>query len=169
MNPSVTPVRQTTRPDNMHEPEVHGTTRTLDSGFRLPTRIPERPVTRSLGNPLGRFRMRECPLCGRETMMRESDLRCSMCPPSYTHPLVIDGVPAHPVARVVDCRRLRDLRSEAGLSQEALGFEAGLTQTAVSRRERMGRCRIDVARRLAEALGVEVGDLAGESKGEDAA
>jgi transcriptional regulator with XRE-family HTH domain len=55
---------------------------------------------------------------------------------------------------------LRALRKQQGLSQEALAFAAGLDRTYVSSVER-GERNIALLnlKRLAEALGVEVGEL----------
>lgn len=51
-------------------------------------------------------------------------------------------------------------RKRAGLSQEELGFRAGLHRTEVSQLERGLRlARIDTLAKLAGALGIEAGDL----------
>ena len=57
-------------------------------------------------------------------------------------------------------RRIRKARLECGLSQEALGFEAGLDRTYVSSVER-GKRNISLLNihRLAKALGLKAKDL----------
>ncbi len=57
-------------------------------------------------------------------------------------------------------RRIRKARLERGLSQEALGFEAGLDRTYVSSVER-GKRNISLLNihRLAKALGLKAKDL----------
>jgi Predicted transcriptional regulator with C-terminal CBS domains len=55
---------------------------------------------------------------------------------------------------------LRRARKEAGLSQEALGFKAGLHTTEISRLERAVRDpRLSTIYRVAAALGVEPATL----------
>lgn len=56
--------------------------------------------------------------------------------------------------------RIRELRREAGLSQEALGERIGVTKVTVSDLER-GNIRLDVGymRRIAVELGVAPADL----------
>jgi transcriptional regulator with XRE-family HTH domain len=63
--------------------------------------------------------------------------------------------------------RLRDLRSQRGLSQEALAAEAGLDRTYISSCER-GRRNISLENiyRLAEALGVQPDELLRKAKAE---
>lgn len=59
-------------------------------------------------------------------------------------------------------RNIRRLRKERGLSQEALGDEAGIDRTYVSGVERGVRNpTITVLERFARALGVPPGDLLG--------
>ena len=56
--------------------------------------------------------------------------------------------------------RLRECRRAAGLSQEQLGFAAGLHRTEISLLERGGRdARLSTVARLARALGHEPADL----------
>ncbi len=57
-------------------------------------------------------------------------------------------------------RRLRALRMERGLSQEALSFEAELDRSYVGQVER-GECNISLQNmaKLARALGVKLSDL----------
>lgn len=55
---------------------------------------------------------------------------------------------------------LKSQRERVGLSQEALGFEAGLHRTAVSLLERCGRePRLWTLVRLAQALDIGLGEL----------
>ena len=56
--------------------------------------------------------------------------------------------------------RIRELRQELGLSQEALGNRIGVTKVTISDLER-GKMRLDVdyMRRIAHALDVELADL----------
>jgi transcriptional regulator with XRE-family HTH domain len=58
-------------------------------------------------------------------------------------------------------RRLKELREAAGLSQQALAVAAGLSTSVVSQVEQGQRQdpRISTVAALAEALGVEVGEL----------
>jgi len=59
-------------------------------------------------------------------------------------------------------RNLRELRSKAGLSQEALADEAGLHRTYMSDLERGQRNpSIVIADRIAKALNVSIGELLG--------
>lgn len=56
--------------------------------------------------------------------------------------------------------RVRDLRLERGISQEQLGFKAGLHRTAVSFIERAQRsATLETIEKLARALSVEPADL----------
>ncbi len=69
----------------------------------------------------------------------------------------LPGPSARPCDRrstVIDGQRLRSLRRERGLSQEALATLAGVSLTAVARLERQSRsnCRIRTLVRLAAAL-----------------
>lgn len=61
-------------------------------------------------------------------------------------------------------QRLKDARSAAGITQEALAHSAGLSLPTVQRSE-AGRHEpsISTLRCLAEALGVTVSDLLGEA------
>lgn len=59
-------------------------------------------------------------------------------------------------------QRIRTLRTERGLSQEALCERAGISVDAVTRIERGSRVpTLDTLERLAEALGISVTDLLG--------
>ncbi len=56
--------------------------------------------------------------------------------------------------------RLKDLRLRAGLTQEELAKEAGVTQTTVARIERDAvQPEVTTIRKLAQALGKTPGDL----------
>lgn len=57
--------------------------------------------------------------------------------------------------------RLRELREERGLTQQALGDLAGVRQAAISELESGKRQRVDlsVLDRLCKALGVEVAEM----------
>lgn len=57
--------------------------------------------------------------------------------------------------------RLRELREAKGLSQEALGEAAGVRQATISELESGRKQRLDfgILERLADALGVEPGEL----------
>ncbi|MCC6284637.1 MAG: helix-turn-helix transcriptional regulator [Phycisphaerales bacterium] len=56
--------------------------------------------------------------------------------------------------------RVRELRTARGVSQEQLGFDAGLHRTAVSFIERAQRsATLETIEKLARALGVEPSEL----------
>ena len=60
--------------------------------------------------------------------------------------------------------RIRQLRKDRGLSQEALGWKAGMEQTDVSKVERgITLPTATKARQLAEALGLDSGEFLSES------
>jgi transcriptional regulator with XRE-family HTH domain len=57
-------------------------------------------------------------------------------------------------------QRVKALRTARGLSQERLGFKAGLHRTAVSFIERAARsATLETIEKLSEALGVEPAEL----------
>lgn len=152
---TISSARQTIPPQTNTKPTLNPSRRTLDARVNVPERISRyRP-------PTGRFRLMACPGCGAQTMMREGAFRCSLCPPG--EPRVAEDAPSYPLSHFVDCSALRGLRLEAGLSQEALGLQAQVRQKTISDIEIRGTGRLDVARRFAEVLGVDVEDLARES------
>lgn len=56
--------------------------------------------------------------------------------------------------------RIFSIRKEKGITQEQLAEKTGLRQTHISRIERgVYMPRIDIAERIAEALGCRIGDL----------
>lgn len=59
-------------------------------------------------------------------------------------------------------RRLREARTAARLSQQALADAAGLTRLAVLNLERGSMPSLDTALALARALGLPLADLTGE-------
>ena len=67
----------------------------------------------------------------------------------------------HPIPARVIHSRLRELRIQRGLTQEALGKLAGLSPFTISHMEHGSPSsnRVGTAVRLAIALGVELGDL----------
>jgi transcriptional regulator with XRE-family HTH domain len=65
-----------------------------------------------------------------------------------------------PDVRATFGQRLRKLRKDKGMSQEALALEAGLDRTYVSGVERGERnISLENIERLAQALGVKIRDL----------
>jgi transcriptional regulator with XRE-family HTH domain len=65
------------------------------------------------------------------------------------------------VGRVVG-RRISELRKEIGISQEEMGYRAGLHRTAAGELERGIRVpRIDTLLKVAAALEVSIGELVG--------
>lgn len=66
----------------------------------------------------------------------------------------------HHAARALLAENVVRLRAERGMSQEALGFAAGLHRTFVAHVERQARnISLDNIERLATALSVPVGEL----------
>jgi transcriptional regulator with XRE-family HTH domain len=66
-------------------------------------------------------------------------------------------------ASVAFGQRLREVRADAGLSQDTLAERAGVHATAIGRMERGGRePRLATILRLARALGVQPGTLLDE-------
>jgi DNA-binding XRE family transcriptional regulator len=62
-------------------------------------------------------------------------------------------------------KNLEKRRLEAGLSRERLGWKAGVSQNTIEAIERKGtRPRVDIAAKLAKALGTTIDDLMGKSK-----
>ena len=69
--------------------------------------------------------------------------------------------------RELVARNLRTLRSDRGLTQEALAAKAGLHRTYVGSVERRERnVSVDAIERLARALGVPLADLFRDSPGD---
>ena len=63
--------------------------------------------------------------------------------------------------------RLRKLRAEKGMSQKDVADAVGMTQAAISQLESGRRVATPkTVKRLAEALGVDIEELAGEDEGE---
>jgi len=63
-------------------------------------------------------------------------------------------------------RRLKELRTARGLSQEKLAAAAGLTSVTVATLERGASCQMSSALKLAKALGVSLSELMGEDQQE---
>ena len=71
--------------------------------------------------------------------------------------------PAHPPKAAGFAANLRRERERAGLSQEQLGFKAGIHRTEISLLERGGRDpRLSTIARLAAGLGVPLATLVDE-------
>lgn len=57
-------------------------------------------------------------------------------------------------------KRLYQIRTQKGLSQEELGFEVGLDKSTIGKYELAKRCiNIHQAKMIADALGVKLADL----------
>jgi transcriptional regulator with XRE-family HTH domain len=61
-------------------------------------------------------------------------------------------------------KNLRTIREAAGLSREKLARQADISTVTIENIERGLGCRVDTARKLADALGVSVEELMGNSE-----
>ncbi len=75
----------------------------------------------------------------------------------------IDGHPMAPGAATVLVPSLRYLRVERALLQQELADKAGVSMQSVSRGESGWRLRLNIVRRLAEALDVSPAQLMADS------
>lgn len=63
-------------------------------------------------------------------------------------------------------RNIRELRMALGLSADQLAAKAGTTHTTIYKIEAGGNVRVDLAVRIAKALGVKLGDILEEPDGQ---